>query len=342
MATKLKQGYSFRQLPGMWACFLVLLAAAPAHTSPRVEIPEVPRNPESIPAGSIAQFIFPLRNRGDAPLTVEVIPSCGCTVAEYERTIEPGKEAVIHVKLDTKGLKGVVRKSLTVLTNDPQQKSVTLWVSALVETPIEIFPQERISFQAKVREVKSFYFILTSHDATPFAIVKAISPHAGISVECKPLAGKGEQSCTHYMRIDVRCDEAGVISGAIKIETTHPQAPNLEIAVSGMVRPRFDLIPSSASFGTVKADEKKEVMVLLVVEDGGRIKEVISDKPYVATSVESVEEGRVYLLHLAYTGGAPKGVVQGIVKLNIVSTARQSTSSPSTIITMLPYTATVE
>ena len=121
----------------------------------RFHVQVVEGDADSVTQGTVADFTFPVRNTGDATLTLEVKTSCGCTVAEYDKTIEPGKEGVIRAKLDTKGMKGLVRKSLTVLTNDPEHKSTTLWISVNVETPIDIFPQDKISGSRQSRGKQS-------------------------------------------------------------------------------------------------------------------------------------------------------------------------------------------
>ena len=61
------------------------------------------------------------RNVGDQTLMVtKVKGSCGCTVIKtYDRKIAPGKEGKLPFKLNTRGMQGAVRKSVTIWTNDP-------------------------------------------------------------------------------------------------------------------------------------------------------------------------------------------------------------------------------
>jgi len=127
------------------ALCLSVIAAETAYGEAILRIDNSVSNVAQALQSDVVDFPFRVGNVGDAALTVQVKPSCGCTVAEYDKTIEPGKEGVIRAKLDTKGMKGLVRKSLTVLTNDPEHKSTTLWISVNVETPIDIFPQDKIS-----------------------------------------------------------------------------------------------------------------------------------------------------------------------------------------------------
>jgi hypothetical protein len=63
-------------------------------------------------------FVF--TNTGDAPLVVhQVIPSCGCTVADYpKQPIMPGKQSSIKVTYNGTGhYPGMIHKYVTVHTN---------------------------------------------------------------------------------------------------------------------------------------------------------------------------------------------------------------------------------
>ena len=137
------------------ALCLSVIAAETAYGEAILRIDNSVSNVAQALQSDVVDFPFRVGNVGDAALTVQVKPSCGCTVAEYDKTIEPGKEGVIRAKLDTKGMKGLVRKSLTVLTNDPEHKSTTLWISVNVETPIDIFPQDKISGSRQSRGKQS-------------------------------------------------------------------------------------------------------------------------------------------------------------------------------------------
>ena len=170
---------------------------------------------------------------------------------------------------------------------------------------------------------------MTSGDGTPFAVSKVTASRDTMQAKCTPVQGEGENSSTHYLRVDVPCDSVGAILGSITVETTHPRAPTLQIPVSGIVRPRFELTPPSASFGTVKVDEKKELLLILSWDEGGStVKTATCDKPYMAASVQTLEEGKVYLLRLQYTGGAAKGILQGIVNVETTNKSQPLLAVP--------------
>jgi len=59
-------------------------------------------------------------------------------VASYDRSIPPGGEGKITLKLNTTGYEGKVRKAARVYTNDPKTPQEILVIDALVKTPIMV------------------------------------------------------------------------------------------------------------------------------------------------------------------------------------------------------------
>ncbi len=65
-------------------------------------------------------------------------------MAYYDRSIPPGGEGKITLKVDTRGYEGKFRKAARVYTNDPKIPQDTLVMEALVKTPIVL--SERMVF----------------------------------------------------------------------------------------------------------------------------------------------------------------------------------------------------
>ncbi len=90
----------------------------------------------SIPKGSVVKYDFAFKNTGsDTLIITRVKPTCGCTTAPLSSDkIAPGETAEISASLDTKKLRGTVRKSILIDSNDP------------------INPYLKISFKAKIND----------------------------------------------------------------------------------------------------------------------------------------------------------------------------------------------
>ncbi|MDR1394950.1 MAG: DUF1573 domain-containing protein [Deltaproteobacteria bacterium] len=111
---------------------------APAEISgpqPKIVLAETEFDAGDNPPGSSVTHDFAVRNEGEGELTLEAVPGCGCTVANYDRTIKPGGSGVITMIVDLYDIWAgrKVNKAVTVTTNDPALPLVRLVMHAQVE-----------------------------------------------------------------------------------------------------------------------------------------------------------------------------------------------------------------
>lgn len=88
----------------------------------------------NITQGEKADCDFTLENRGNSALIIrKTKASCGCTaVTMGETTIAPGGKTVIRATFDSSGKSGRQYKSITVITNDPNNPEIGLTISGNV------------------------------------------------------------------------------------------------------------------------------------------------------------------------------------------------------------------
>ncbi len=79
-------------------------------------------------------FEFKFTNKGTAPLViVSATAGCGCTKPSFDgEPIRPGDSSSIKVTYLPKGRPGEFNKNVTVRTNDPAHKKVSLRISGTV------------------------------------------------------------------------------------------------------------------------------------------------------------------------------------------------------------------
>ncbi len=84
--------------------------------------------------GEKPSFDFEFTNKGNAPLILtNVRASCGCTTPHWPREpIKPGDSAKITAVYNSKGRPGAFHKSITVQTNDPDERLVVLIIKGTV------------------------------------------------------------------------------------------------------------------------------------------------------------------------------------------------------------------
>jgi Protein of unknown function (DUF1573) len=86
----------------------------------------------NVKPGTPLTHTFKFRKEGQADLEIKnVKPGCGCTAANFDKVVSPGKEGGITLKIeDTTGYKGEVWKTADVTTNDPERPTFKLTLRA--------------------------------------------------------------------------------------------------------------------------------------------------------------------------------------------------------------------
>src|SRR5207237_931411 len=91
---------------------------ASAYPKATIVVDQITQNAGEVWRGDPARFVFKVKNTGGAPLEITAKPGCGCTVAEYDKVIDPGKEGTIRAEMHTQSYRGIMQKSISVFSND--------------------------------------------------------------------------------------------------------------------------------------------------------------------------------------------------------------------------------
>jgi len=117
--------------------------AASAMAGPRLEVDLGVRDLGTIIAGAIVKHEFRFTNGGTETLEItNVIPTCDCTiVGSLPSHLEPGQAGAIVIQFKpANDYSGEVRKSVTIICNDPLHPITVLLFKASVWRPVEINP----------------------------------------------------------------------------------------------------------------------------------------------------------------------------------------------------------
>jgi len=115
-------------------CALLAGEPSPTIAGPAVRFETFVHDFGTIDATAKQSFSWPYRNGGSAVLEITAtIPSCGCTAGVAEpKSVPPGGSGWLSVMFDPAGQSGDVRKTLTVVTNDPAHPRTILTLLAKV------------------------------------------------------------------------------------------------------------------------------------------------------------------------------------------------------------------
>ena len=118
---------------------LLVLLCVPAALHGAEAAPRLSLDPESWDFGRtlknrVIEKQFTLRNVGDANLVIEKISTtCGCAAALLnEKTLAPGKSAVLRVTFDTRAFEGRVERKVLLRSNDRSRDPLEIKLQATV------------------------------------------------------------------------------------------------------------------------------------------------------------------------------------------------------------------
>ena len=124
------------------------VTAKSAEKAPRLTVVEPVKDFGTIPRGDKLDWSFVVKNTGDADLQIMAArPSCGCTVADFDKVIKPGQTGKVTAHVDTSNFAGPIAKAVTIDTNDLSNPSAQLTIHAVVKPYVEAHPAGFVRFQ---------------------------------------------------------------------------------------------------------------------------------------------------------------------------------------------------
>ena len=266
---------------------------------------------------------FKIRNAGDATLNItEVRPSCGCTVAEFDKAIAPGEEGKIIATVDTRNFKGGIAKSVRIFTNDAENPQIDLVIKANVRSQVEVDPGYARFIAVYGEPQKTSVQSVWSQEHRDLEILGAESPYPFVKVAYRE-AEEGERLRGvdgRQWQVEVELDQdapVGPMADFIVLTTDHPKLKTMRIPISGFVRPVISVTPRIADFGRRELTEPQtaslEIRNLSLNAVG--LGEITTNISGLQAEIEPLEEGRLYKVLLTLQPGMSKGDFEGLVTI---------------------------
>jgi hypothetical protein len=229
--------------------------------APRLTLVEPLKDFGTVPKGQKIDWDFAVKNTGTSDLEIiSAKPTCGCTVANFDKIIKPGQIGKVSAHVDTTAFAGPISKAVTLETNDPNTPTAQVTISAIVKPFVDAYPAGFVRFNMLQGDAEKQSVTLYSEEEEPLEIVKIESPQEWIKVEPKKLEGTevvpeiGHKGQAQYkLDITVGGDEArvGPLAEKIRVVTNSKHQPEYWISVSGVVRPPYRVEPTGVNFGEV-------------------------------------------------------------------------------------------
>lgn len=126
------------------ALAFTLIAAGAALAAPKIFVDPTEIDLGVIEEGKLFERYIEVKNVGDGTLVVEDLKtSCGCTAAAVDKAVDltAGVSQKVRVTFNTKGMDGSVHKSITITTNDPEQPTTEVRLTADVHRAVRVEPK---------------------------------------------------------------------------------------------------------------------------------------------------------------------------------------------------------
>lgn len=316
---------------------------APTGAQPVIDIAEKIKDFGVVAKGEKLKAVFEVRNTGKAPLEIsQVRPTCGCTVASFDKTIPPGGAGKVNAEVDTQSFSGPISKAIMVFSNDTTSPQVNLVVKAEVKSFIEVLPRPLIMFRSVLQgEPATEKLTLVSADGSDFKIT-SVDAGGAFDVKFRELTDKERLPERKGSQWEVTATVAatapvGMLQGKVLVKTTAPKAPEVTITVSGVVRPIIQVVPAEVNFGRVSGEALVGQNVLVLNNRQGselKIAEATVDNPVFSTEIVPLQPGLRFQIAVSLKAGTPKNTYKATLKIQ--------TNDPSRKVIEVPVQAIVQ
>ena len=304
-------------------------AASAPKTADKVATPKISVDPMVKDAGTVAkgekiESVFVVKNTGASDLVIsDARPSCGCTVASFDRTIKPGETGKISASVDTKNFTGPITKTVSVVSNDPETPQLALTIKAVVKPYVEVSPTEFVRFSA-IKGDSATQDLLLSSAEKDFQPTVAESAQPYVKGQISPVGDKekveGKAGTQYKLHVSLEPSApVGVLNAPIHVKTGIAKQPDLEIRVSGIVRDRISVTPASIVFGNFTPG--KDVISRNVIFTNNKpaqavkVQKVDTSVAGISAEIVPMTEGVNYTIVLKPKSDLKKGEFSGMLKI---------------------------
>ena len=283
--------------------------------------------------GNKVEHIFKLENQGNDTLEIKKVkPSCGCTAAILSNnTILPGNTGEVKATFNSGNYRGKVKKTIAVLSNDPDTPSHKLTISGEIIEEISIKPRN-INFgsiRTDNQSDKTVKVSIKSQSGPDFKITKTTSSKPFVEASAT-VDQNGEYTIVARLK---DYHEIGRFSGKIFLDTNSTRQPKASIVFYGVIEGDITINQKRIYYGTVP--EGKEITKKLFVKINENNIKILNTKispDYLSVNVDERYEQRNphCLIAINLHKDAPVGKINGLLELNTNSKEQPIINIPIT------------
>jgi hypothetical protein len=304
--------------------FSLLTAAAcliqpQAQPQPRIAFDALHHDFGKITGETKVTHRFKVTNQGKAYLNITRLnPSCGCTSTVLGKwSLAPGESTEIEATFNPVGFRGLSRKSIQVVSDDPINPTQTLTFEADVVR--EIMPStESVFFQDVVRSTPRKASVkLESGSGSPVRVTEARAGDAPWLTATSRADGK---DAWVDFTLDGRKLPAGKRIGAdtIVVRTANPRVPTVNITVQWELRPTVTVDPPRAAWVEPAGQERTMTLKLKHVDNKPfRITSAKTTNPILRVDLDGKGASATHVIKVVLSAKAKAGTYMEKVLLTL-------------------------
>jgi len=298
------------------AAGLALLLSAGAHGvaaaqgKPAGKAPKVVVEKKIVQVGEIlemqnVEYTFMIKNAGNAELQIAAVkPSCGCSVADFDKVVAPGQQGKVHIKIDGKKIgAGPFDKAFAVKTNDPENEQFNLSVQGTVTKALEFSREMRwAGFTDEPLKIESYITVTLS---SPMNILSARWDDDGkakglpekIGVKLDAIERGKKYRLTVWKKADLAAES--VVSNIV-LATDNPKLKEKIVPVAFTIMNDVELHPQRIYYGEMiippgatKAFERS-FNIIAARGDSLKIVKAVSSRDDMTVKIQELLPGKSY------------------------------------------------
>lgn len=243
----------------------------------------------SLPRGKPVVRQFRIENTGTTPLEISAKANCGCTVANYDRTIPPGSKGNFTVELKTNNLIGTFRKTVDVTTNDSTLPSFVLELRGESVPAVQISPDPNLPVEVKWAESTLKEFVVKTAPGVNLIDTATTDPTLKPKIE---RVETGTYKLTFDLRPEIPAGSKAIVI-TLKTDAEFEKSVPMPLRIEkGLIAspPTLQLVPA---FGQSQRNSKGAVIVRSASGTVRIVKASTSDES-LNVEAKSVRDGKLY------------------------------------------------
>ncbi len=298
-----------------------LMAEGDTPQGPRIKFHETKYDFGELYQYQETSHVFTFENIGDQPLEItDIVRTCGCTaVTSGDDVIAPGGTGTVKVVFNAENFAGPVDKVIKVLSNDPENGEVRLYISGKILVAVEISPDMIYVRDALIGDMVKRDFTIAAAENKPLQILSVKTSNENLSVTYESVAGR-EGSYQFHLTYPAK-PPVGVFQESIEIQTDNPVQPRIVVPVSGRIIGQLSISPRALLFRILDpaGQSKKRLTINKRGDATLEVTSVTCDLPNIKVKTSPVEKGKLYEVDLEVSPPVDENRIEGtlLIETNI-------------------------